>query len=42
LAWSLALFVLAPEGIGCIERFWRTLKEQLLWIHTFVNLKDLN
>ena len=23
-------FVCAPEGNGCIERFWRTLKEQLL------------
>lgn len=35
-------FVRAPEGNGCIERFWRTLKEQLLWIHTFATLDDLN
>ena len=35
-------FVRAPEGNGCIERFWRTLKEQLLWLHTFANIKDLN
>ena len=35
-------FVRAPEGNGCIERFWRTLKEQLLWIHTFACVEDLN
>ncbi|MCX6546792.1 MAG: integrase core domain-containing protein, partial [Acidobacteria bacterium] len=35
-------FVRAPEGNGCIERFWRTLKEQLLWLHTFSNIEDLN
>lgn len=35
-------FVRAPEGNGCIERFWRTLKEQLLWIHTFATVEDLN
>lgn len=35
-------FVRAPEGNGCIERFWRTLKEQLLWIHSYANLEDLN
>ena len=35
-------FVRAPEGNGCIERFWRTLKEQLLWIRTFASLDDLN
>ena len=34
-------FVRAPEGNGCVERFWRTLKEQLLWIHTYTNLEDL-
>jgi transposase InsO family protein len=28
-------FVRAPEGNGCIERFWRTLKKQFLWIRTF-------
>jgi putative transposase len=25
-------FVREPEGNGCIERFFRTLKEQLLWV----------
>ena len=35
-------FIRAPEGNGCIERFWRTLKEQLLWIRTFADLDDLN
>lgn len=35
-------FVRAPEGNGCIERFWRTLKEQLLWIQTFATIGDLN
>lgn len=35
-------FVRAPEGNGCIERFWRTLKEQLLWIHSYATLEDLN
>lgn len=35
-------FVRAPEGNGCIERFWRTLKEQLLWIQTFATLDELN
>ena len=35
-------FVRAPEGNGCIERFWRTLKEQLLWLHSFASLDDLN
>ena len=35
-------FVRAPEGNGCIERFWRTLKEQLIWIHSYATLDDLN
>jgi transposase InsO family protein len=35
-------FVRAPEGNGCIERFWRTLKEQLLWIQSYATLDDLN
>ncbi len=34
-------FVRQPEGKGCIERFFRTLKEQLLWIRPFRNLNDL-
>ena len=39
---SSSSFVRAPESNACIERFWRTLKEQLLWIHTYANLEDLN
>jgi transposase InsO family protein len=35
-------FVRAPQGNGCIERFWRTLKEQLLWIRTFRDIDQLN
>jgi transposase InsO family protein len=34
-------FVRAPEGNGCAERFIRTLKEQLLWIHRFDTIADL-
>ena len=34
-------FVRAPEGNGVIERFWRTLKEQLLWIQTFRTVEEL-
>jgi putative transposase len=34
-------FVRQPEGNGCIERFFRTLKEQLLWIRYFHNLEEL-
>ena len=30
-----------PEGNGCIERFFRTLKEQLLWIRHFRDLEEL-
>lgn len=36
-----AAFVRQPEGNGCIERFFRTLKEQLLWLRRFRNLEDL-
>jgi putative transposase len=35
-------FVRQPEGNGCIERFFRTLKEQLLWIRHFRNLDELH
>lgn len=35
-------FVRQPEGNGCIERFFRTLKEQLLWIRRFRDLEELN
>lgn len=34
-------FVRQPEGNGCIERFFRTLKEQLLWLHRFRDLDEL-
>jgi len=34
-------FVRQPEGNGCIERFFRTLKEQLLWVRSFRNLEEL-
>jgi transposase InsO family protein len=34
-------FVRAPEGNGVAERFFRTLKEQLLWINSFLNLEEL-
>jgi putative transposase len=34
-------FVRQPEGNGCIERFFRTLKEQLLWLRRFQNLAEL-
>ena len=30
-----------PEGNGCIERFFRTLKEQLLWVQHFTDVEDL-
>jgi putative transposase len=34
-------FVRQPEGNGCIERFFRTLKEQLLWVRHFSTIDDL-
>jgi putative transposase len=34
-------FVRQPEGNGCIERFFRTLKEQLLWVRRFNDLEEL-
>jgi transposase InsO family protein len=33
--------VRSPEGNGCIERFFRTLKEQLLWVKTFPNAEEV-
>jgi putative transposase len=35
-------FVRQPEGNGCIERFFRTLKEQLLWVRRFRDLEELH
>ncbi len=34
-------FVREPEGNGPIERFFRTLKEQLLWVRHFETLEEL-
>jgi transposase InsO family protein len=34
-------FVREPEGNGCAERFIRTLKENLLWVHTFATVAEL-
>jgi putative transposase len=34
-------FVRQPEGNGCIERFFRTLKEQLLWVRHFGTVEEL-
>ena len=33
-------FVRQPEGNGCIERFFRTLKEQLLGLRHFTDVED--
>ncbi len=30
-----------PEGIGCAERFIRTLTEKLLWVRTFETIEEL-
>jgi putative transposase len=34
-------FVREPEGNGCVERFIRTLKENLLWVRGFDTIEDL-
>lgn len=34
-------FVRQPEGNGCIERFFRTLKEQVLWVRRFHDIEEL-
>ena len=34
-------FVREPEGNGCIERFFRTLKENLLWVRDFATAEEL-
>jgi putative transposase len=38
---SSPVFVRQLEGNGCVERFMRTLKEQLLWLRSFRNLEEL-
>ena len=35
-------FIRQPEGNGCVERFIRTLKERLLWLHRFRTVEELN
>ena len=32
---------LSTQADGCIERFFRTLKEQLLWVRRFEDLEEL-
>ena len=34
-------FVRAPEGNGVAEWFIRTLKENLLWVHSFATVEEL-
>lgn len=34
-------FVRSPEWNGSIERFFRTLKEQLLWLHDYTDEEEL-
>ena len=34
-------FVREPEGNGCVERFFRTLKENLLWVRDFETIEEL-
>jgi transposase InsO family protein len=34
-------FVREPEGNGCVERFIRTLKENLLWVRGFATIEEL-
>jgi len=34
-------FVREPVGNGCIERFFRTLKEQLLWVRHIQSVPEL-
>lgn len=34
-------YVREPEGNGCVERFIRTLKEQLLWLRSFDSVEEL-
>lgn len=34
-------FIREPEGNGCAERFIRVLKENLLWVRSFMTIEDL-
>jgi putative transposase len=34
-------FVREPEGDGCVERFIRTLRENLLWVRRFDTIEEL-
>ena len=40
-ATSSPAFVRAPEDNGCVERFVRILKENLLWVRTFATVEEL-
>jgi hypothetical protein len=42
LSRSAIAFVRQPQGNGCIERFFRALKEQLLWVKDFTTLENLS
>jgi len=42
LSRSAIAFVRQPEANGCIERFFRALKEQLLWVKDFTTLENLS
>jgi transposase InsO family protein len=35
-------FARQPEGNGCVERFIRTLKEQMLWLRLFATAAELD
>jgi hypothetical protein len=35
------VFVRAPEGNGCAERFIRTLKKNLLWVRCFETIEEM-
>jgi len=35
-------FVRSPQCNGCIERFFRTLKENLLWVRSFQDIEELS
>jgi len=39
-ATSSPAFVRAPEGNGCVERFIRTMKENLLWVRTYQTVDE--
>jgi putative transposase len=38
---SSSVFVRPPDGIGCAERFIRTLRDNLLWVRHFETTEEL-